>query len=244
MEMNLDLAVNDVQDVEDVQVASTDVEIVEQEDEAEIDTLLEDERASTVDESDFVDYWTNSVVVPVMNYKEFFNTFGTVELCQNYFLNMGIFINQDQPPRCGPNGTGSIMYLSTSASRTRWRCNGIVNRETRQRCCNGSSRTVRSSSFFENRDTPLDTVMCFLWCWSNKLNRTQICNMTGLTFPTVRVLYFDWLQMIQEDLSSSDCRIGGFDENGNSIVVEIDESKFGKRKYFRGHHVEGVWVVG
>jgi hypothetical protein len=26
--------------------------------------------------------------------------------------------------------------------------------------------------------------------------------------------------------------------------VEIDESKFGKRKHNRGHRVEGVWVVG
>jgi len=26
--------------------------------------------------------------------------------------------------------------------------------------------------------------------------------------------------------------------------VEIDESKFGKRKYHRGHRVEGAWVVG
>ncbi|OBZ81297.1 hypothetical protein A0J61_10655 [Choanephora cucurbitarum] len=50
--------------------------------------------------------------------------------------------------------------------------------------------------------------------------------------------------MIQEDLSSSDCRIGGYDENGNSIIVKIDELKFGKRKHFRGHHVGGVWVVG
>lgn len=38
--------------------------------------------------------------------------------------------------------------------------------------------------------------------------------------------------------------LGGYDRDGNSIIVEIDESKFGKRKYHRGHRVEGVWVVG
>lgn len=31
---------------------------------------------------------------------------------------------------------------------------------------------------------------------------------------------------------------------GENIVVEIDESKFGKRKYNKGHKVDGVWVVG
>ncbi|KAM0685950.1 Phosphotyrosine-binding domain, partial [Conglomerata obtusa] len=31
---------------------------------------------------------------------------------------------------------------------------------------------------------------------------------------------------------------------GKDIVVEIDESKFGKRKYNRGHRVLGTWVVG
>jgi ISXO2-like transposase domain len=28
------------------------------------------------------------------------------------------------------------------------------------------------------------------------------------------------------------------------IIVEVDESKFGKRNYNRGHHVQGVWVFG
>ncbi|KCZ75088.1 hypothetical protein H311_03940, partial [Anncaliia algerae PRA109] len=31
---------------------------------------------------------------------------------------------------------------------------------------------------------------------------------------------------------------------GDDIIVEIDESKFGKRKFNRGRKVEGVWVFG
>ncbi|KAG0436766.1 hypothetical protein DMUE_4066 [Dictyocoela muelleri] len=31
---------------------------------------------------------------------------------------------------------------------------------------------------------------------------------------------------------------------GEVVIVEIDESKFGKRKYHEGHRVEGVWVLG
>lgn len=34
-------------------------------------------------------------------------------------------------------------------------------------------------------------------------------------------------------------KIGGLGK-----IVEIDESKFGKRKYHRGHHIEGQWVFG
>ncbi|OBZ80504.1 hypothetical protein A0J61_11448 [Choanephora cucurbitarum] len=74
--------VADVQDVDIVHVGSANVEDVEHEDVPESDTLLGNESTSTVDKSDTVDYWSNRVVVPVMNYREFFSTFETVELCQ------------------------------------------------------------------------------------------------------------------------------------------------------------------
>ncbi len=31
---------------------------------------------------------------------------------------------------------------------------------------------------------------------------------------------------------------------GHGVEVEIDESKFGRRKYYRGHYVDGQWVFG
>ncbi|CEF61367.1 Transposase, ISXO2-like domain-containing protein [Strongyloides ratti] len=31
---------------------------------------------------------------------------------------------------------------------------------------------------------------------------------------------------------------------GEEVVVEIDETKVGKRKYNKSHRVDGVWVVG
>ncbi|KAG1606733.1 hypothetical protein G6F45_013916 [Rhizopus arrhizus] len=38
--------------------------------------------------------------------------------------------------------------------------------------------------------------------------------------------------------------VRGVGSDGQPIVVEIDESKFGKRKYNKGKRVDGVWVVG
>ena len=45
--------------------------------------------------------------------------------------------------------------------------------------------------------------------------------------------------LIIESLNNDDTVIGG-----EGIVIEIDEAKFGKRKYSRGHLVEGAWVLG
>ncbi|GFU56756.1 transposable element Tc3 transposase [Trichonephila clavipes] len=53
----------------------------------------------------------------------------------------------------------------------------------------------------------------------------------------------DWRQFVHEVIlnyvEENSQQIGGKD-----CIVEIDESKFGKRKYNRGHFVEGQWVFG
>ena len=46
-------------------------------------------------------------------------------------------------------------------------------------------------------------------------------------------------QLVGESLDIEDTVIGG-----EGIVVEIDECKLGKRKFNRGHRVEGLWILG
>lgn len=135
------------------------------------------------------------------------------------------------------------MYFEDGA-RPRWRCNGRLNPLTGLRCCNGRTVSHRADSFFSNRKVKVEDVLLVLYLWAVKSKRGQIETMTGLNRKTIAGIISDWYQMMQEDIRSTDCKIGGLDENGRGIIVEIDESKFGKRKYHRGHHVEGVWVVG
>ncbi|GBP41528.1 hypothetical protein EVAR_20333_1 [Eumeta japonica] len=54
----------------------------------------------------------------------------------------------------------------------------------------------------------------------------------------------DWSNFIREVLEywvirNSPTKLGGIDK-----IVEIDEAKFGKRKYNRGRIVDGEWVFG
>ena len=45
-------------------------------------------------------------------------------------------------------------------------------------------------------------------------------------------------------LLTNQAHLGGFDANGESIFVEVDESYFFHRKYHRGRGRRGKWVVG
>ena len=71
------------------------------------------------------------------------------------------------------------------------------------------------------------------------MNQMQIKHELGLGSSTA----VDWDSFCREvcevTLFKNCDKIGG-----EGKIVQIDESKFGKRKYHRGHHVEGQWVFG
>ncbi|KAG2213352.1 hypothetical protein INT45_004513 [Circinella minor] len=77
-----------------------------------------------------------------------------------------------------------------------------------------------------------------------RFNNESITSLTRSHPLTVQRLICDFHLLIEADLQDNDVQIRGYDENGDRIIIEIDESKFGKRKNHRGHRVEGVWVLG
>jgi hypothetical protein len=62
---------------------------------------------------------------------------------------------------------------------------------------------------------------------------------TGHSSNTITEYMRFFRELVIDMLPDLDQKIGG-----DGIIVEVDESKFGKRKYYRGKRVKGVWVIG
>lgn len=115
-------------------------------------------------------------------------------------------------------------------------CGSVVNRLA------GRDRvetSIRAGSWFEQSNLSIEEVIKFTYWWSRGLQQWQIKEELGLGSHTA----VDW-DMFCREL----CEVRLFEKRehlgGPGKLVQIDESKIGKRKYHRGHVVEGQWVFG
>ena len=81
----------------------------------------------------------------------------------------------------------------------------------------------------------LEEILKLTYWWCQDLDQSHIKHELGLARTSTGV---DWDNFCREvceiTLLENSEKLGG-----NGRVVQIDESKFGKRKYHCGHHVEG-----
>lgn len=100
--------------------------------------------------------------------------------------------------------------------------------------------SIFNNSFFSECKLSINDIMFISYNWINRTRRNKLVEMTGHSTSTVTTYYNYLRNLISYMIEKDDYRKIG----GQNIIVEIDESKFGKRKYNRGHRVEGVWVLG
>lgn len=115
--------------------------------------------------------------------------------------------------------------------------NGNLIRCTTDGC--RKSVSLFAHSFFAKSKLKLNETLELAYYWLCGSSYNAALTMTGHSSPTVTEYYRFFRELVSSSLEDIDTRIGG-----EGIIVEIDESKFGKRKYNRGHAVEGAWVVG
>jgi transposase-like protein len=141
--------------------------------------------------------------------------------CIEFLFDQGILYQQQPCFFCGGQ---------TTRHEKRFRC--------RRKQCRKSA-SILSDSFFAKEKLSVDKALLIGYLWLVRANYSTIKAMTGQASSTVTTYMSFYRSLVSECLLDTDQRIGG-----EGVIVELDESKFGKRKYNRGHHVEGVWVVG
>lgn len=103
------------------------------------------------------------------------------------------------------------------------------------------SKSIYRGTFFEGAAASKGRwkVLVFLWLWVMGASSALIELATGWCADTV----YNWTNSIQDLITMVVLR-DNVQIGGPGVVVEIDESKFGKRKHHKGHRVEGAWVFG
>ena len=125
-------------------------------------------------------------------------------------------------------------------------CGAVVSaniaRESYRHRCLLSKRvetSVWKNTFFSRVNLRPHHVLRLAYLWLSGCSHTVLKTITGHSSKTITVFMKHFRQVLENSIPASACVIGG-----DGIIVEIDECKIAKRKFNRGHFVEGVWVVG
>ena len=123
------------------------------------------------------------------------------------------------------------------------KCKSTMNREAaRFRCSNCACRaemTFLHEPFFSGSRLEVNQMLFLGYLWPAKTPFDLARTFTGHSRSIISACYSHLRQSVTDSLDDDGTLLG---EDG--IIVEIDESKFGKRKYNRGHRVDGCWVLG
>lgn len=153
-----------------------------------------------------------------------------------WLMSVGILKKKRFCPTCGEEMKLVSVPKEKTSDLFRWRCQRKIPKK------HDIKLSLRHGSWYSKANMTLEemTQVTYLWCLG--LTQTQIKSETGCSSNTL----VDWSNFCREVCEESLLRDveNGQQIGGDNVIVEIDESKFAKRKYNRGHEVKGGWVFG
>lgn len=156
--------------------------------------------------------------------KKFNEIFPNEISCINFLVERGVFYETIDCEKCGDP---MIRYLDSAV----FRCH-------KRTCGKGNRISIRKYTFFYGSALKCIEIMQIAQFWISKMTVDSCIYLTGHSPNTICNFYNHCRVLVTSALQFEDQIIGG-----PEIVVQIDETKLGKRKYHRGHMVDGVWVV-
>ena len=122
-----------------------------------------------------------------------------------------------------------------------WRCRKIhkSTKDQQIKVCKDVKLSIRHQSWLVDAKIPLETVVELIYLWAQGFTLQEILHELKLSKRTI----IEWSAFFRDTCLTTMLE---YSEaiGGEGVEVEIDESKFGKRKYHKGHRVEGQWVFG
>ena len=131
-------------------------------------------------------------------------------------------------------GPMSLVRRAESPDAFSWKC----------RHC-GTRTSIRTGSFFANCGLTTQTIVMMMYYWVYEVKATHVMMFESINNWHTTVNYNNFFRLeCRNWFLNQHVQLGGFDFNGVSMYVEVDETYYFHRKYHRGRYRRGTWVVG
>ena len=142
-----------------------------------------------------------------------------------WLVDCGVFHRSVKCPSCSND-----MVLILNDRKKVFRC--------AKASCGHRELSYRFGSVFCGSRLKIRKILRVARCWLLGVAHGSAVISTGLNAETVRTWYSAFRELVSTELRGREDRIGG-----PGIIVEVDETLLGRRKYNVGHHVEGAWTM-
>ncbi|CEF61327.1 Hypothetical protein SRAE_0000045300 [Strongyloides ratti] len=158
--------------------------------------------------------------LPKMN--SLFETFNNEEVALKFLQDAEIFQKNLDCPTCG--------------SKTSFQKSTFILRYLTNQCRKAIS--VKKGTFFAGKCLPMKNTFHWVYLWLSKTLMSSAIIHVSCSSATATTYYGYFRQLVANSIDENQSIIGR-----EGIVVKIDKTKMGKKKYNKGHRVDRVWVV-